>query len=68
MAAVRELTQEKTVILIAHRLKTVRRADQILMVDRGQIVQRGTHEELMAQGGLYRRFVAERSQAAGWKV
>ena len=68
MAAVRELTQEKTVILIAHRLKTVRRADQILMVDRGQIVQRGTHEELMAQDGLYRRFVAERSQAAGWKV
>ena len=68
MEAVGELTQEKTVIMIAHRLKTVRHADLILVVDKGQIVQRGTHEELMAQCGIYRRFVAERSQAAGWKV
>ncbi len=47
MEAITELTQEKTVIMIAHRLKTVRRADQILVVDNGQIVQRGTHDELM---------------------
>ena len=53
MEAITELTQEKTVIMIAHRLKTVRRADQILVVDNGQIVQRGTHDELMAKKGKY---------------
>lgn len=54
MEAISELTQEKTVIMIAHRLKTVRGADQILVVDKGQIVQRGTHEALMTQNGIYR--------------
>ena len=67
MEAVSELTQEKTVIMIAHRLKTVRHADQILVVDKGQIVQRGTHEELMAQDGIYRRFISGRERAVGWK-
>lgn len=49
-------------------MKTVRNADQIFVVDRGEIVQRGTHDELVAEEGLYRRFVVERRQAAGWKV
>ncbi len=68
MEAISELTQKKTVIMIAHRLKTVRHADQILVVDKGQIVQRGTHEELMAQSGIYRRFISGREQAVGWKL
>ena len=68
MEAITELTQEKTVIMIAHRLKTVRRADQILVVDNGQIVQRGTHDELMGQDGIYRRFISGRKQAVGWKI
>ncbi len=68
MDAITELTREKTVIMIAHRLKTVRHADQILVIDRGRIVQRGTHESLMAEGGLYRRFVTDREQAVGWKL
>ena len=68
MEAIGALTHEKTVIMIAHRLKTVRRADQILVVDHGQIVQRGTHEELMAQGGIYRRFLTGREQAVSWKL
>ena len=68
MEAVSELTQEKTVIMIAHRLKTVRHADQILVVDKGQIVQRGTHEDLMAQDGIYRRFISGREKAVGWKL
>lgn len=66
--AITELTQEKTVIMIAHRLKTVRRADQILVVDKGQIVQRGTQDELMGQDGNYRRFISGRKQAVGWKI
>ncbi len=66
--AIEALTREKTVAMIAHRLKTVSHADQILVVDRGRIVQRGTHEELMRQDGIYRTFVSERTEAAGWKV
>ena len=68
MEAIQELTREKTVIMIAHRLKTVRHADQILVVDKGQIVQRGTHEELMAQDGIYRHFINGREKAVGWKL
>lgn len=68
MEAVSELTHDKTVIMIAHRLKTVRNADCIFVVDHGEIVQQGTHDELVAVDGLYRRFVVERKQAAGWKV
>ena len=65
MEAVAELTHDKTVIMIAHRLKTVRHADQIFVVDHGEIVQQGTHDKLVAVDGLYRRFVVEWQQAAG---
>ena len=68
MDAIGELTHEKTVIMIAHRLKTVRHADQILVVDKGQMVQRGTHDELMKQNGVYRHFISGREQAVGWKL
>lgn len=66
--AMNELTHNKTVIMIAHRLKTVENADCIYVVDNGRIVQQGTHSELVATEGLYRHFVVERRQAAGWKV
>jgi len=68
MQAIQALTAEKTVIMIAHRLKTVEHADQILVVDHGRIAQQGTHETLMAQEGIYRDFIGERREAASWKV
>ena len=68
MDAVEALTKEKTILMIAHRLKTVRHADQIFVVDRGKIVQRGRHEELIREEGIYRRFVDTRKEAIGWKL
>ena len=67
-AAISELTRGKTIVTIAHRLATIEQADQILVVDDGQIVQRGTHEELVAVPGKYKDFVDIRSQSEGWKI
>ena len=66
--AISELTKDKTLLMIAHRLNTVREADQILVLENGQIVQRGKHQELIQQEGLYRRFVEIRGNAIGWKL
>ena len=66
--AIDELTKDKTLIIIAHRLNTVRKADQILVIDDGRIAQRGTHEELINKEGIYRRFVNIRKEAIGWKI
>ena len=66
--AISELTKNKTLLMIAHRLNTVREADQILVLDDGQIVQKGKHLELMHQEGLYRRFVEIRENAIGWEL
>ena len=67
-SAISALTKDKTIMMIAHRLSTVRNADQIIVLDEGRIVQRGTHRELMKQDGLYRRFVDIREQAIGWRL
>lgn len=66
--AIEALTREKTILMIAHRLKTVRSADQILVVDHGRIVQQGCHDSLMKEDGIYKRFVEARKLAAGWKL
>lgn len=68
IGAIESLTREKTIIMIAHRLKTVRNADQIVVVNHGKIEQLGTHEDLMCQEGIYRRFVDSRELASGWKL
>ena len=66
--AIENLTKEKTIIMIAHRLKTVRNADQIIVVDKGKIVQKGKHDELMKEEGIYKNFVSGRKQAVSWKL
>nr|MCR4789345.1 ATP-binding cassette domain-containing protein [Lachnospiraceae bacterium] len=66
--AIEELTRNKTIIMIAHRLKTVRHADQIVVVSDGKVVQKGTHEDLVNQSGIYRNFVSERKEAVSWKI
>ena len=66
--AIEALTHDKTIIMIAHRLKTVRNADQIIVLDNAHIVQRGTHAELIRQKGLYADFVSARQEAIGWKL
>ena len=66
--AISELTRDKTIITIAHRLATIQNADQILVVADGRIAEHGTHAELVQQDGLYRRFTAIREQAEGWRI
>lgn len=66
--AIEALTQGKTIIMIAHRLKTVKNADQIIVIDRGKISQQGTHDELIKQAGIYADFVGMREKAIGWKI
>ena len=66
--AVAKLTENKTIIMIAHRLKTVKNADQILVVDNGKIVQAGKHEDLVEVDGIYRRFILGRKEAENWKI
>ncbi|MGL6200475.1 MAG: ABC transporter ATP-binding protein [Lachnospiraceae bacterium] len=67
-AAISALTHDKTIVMIAHRLKTVRHADQILVLSDGKIAQQGTHEELMRQPGIYADFIRMRQEAVGWKL
>ncbi len=66
--AIDALTHNKTIIMIAHRLKTVEKAEQILVLDGGKIVQRGTHKELAGQPGIYSEFLNARREAIGWKL
>ncbi len=67
-SAIEELTREKTIIMIAHRLKTVRHADQIFVIDDGRIAQHGSHEELVKEEGIYKQFIHDRQEAASWKI
>lgn len=67
-AAIEALTKDRTIIIIAHRLKTVRNADQILVLDNGRVVQQGTHNQLVQHEGIYADFIDEKKGAIGWKL
>ncbi len=66
-AALQALVQKKTVIIIAHKLATVQQADTILVLDQGKVVERGNHENLLVQQGLYARLWTAQQRAKGWK-
>lgn len=66
--ALQELLKDRTVIMIAHKLSTIRHVDQIIVVEDGQISQRGTHKELISQEGLYKRLWTIQAEAGNWKV
>ena len=68
LAAIDELTKNKTVIMIAHRIKTVEKADHIIAIENGKIVQEGTHEELLHQKGIYADFISARAKASIWQL
>ena len=68
MQAIHSLTKNKTIIMIAHRLKTVEHADQIIVLNQGRIVDQGKHQELLAKRGLYSRFIQERRSPASWRI
>lgn len=66
--AIQELVQDKTVIVIAHKLASIRQADQILVLNHGKIAESGKHDDLMKQEGLYARFWETQQKTSGWKV
>ena len=66
--AISELVKGKTLLVIAHRLNTIKEADQILVISEGSIVQKGTHSELMTEEGIYREYVNIREKSAGWNL
>lgn len=67
LAAIDNLVKDKTVIIIAHRLETIRKAEHIIVLDKGEIVQEGTHNELINQDGIYNSFISIRERANTWK-
>ena len=68
LSAISELTKNKTLISIAHRLSTVENADQIIVIDQGRIAQQGTHQSLISQEGIYRNFLNLKLASAGWQL
>lgn len=66
--AISSLTKGKTVIVIAHRLATIQDADQILVIDNGDVVQKGNHLELINQDGIYKNFISIKESAEGWCI
>ena len=67
-SALSRLLAGKTVLVIAHRMRTVAGADHIVVLENGRVAQQGSPAQLMAEGGLYRRMVALQNESAQWKL
>lgn len=68
-ASINKLVMDKTVVIIAHKLSTIRTADQVIVLKKGEIIQRGTPEELnKIDGGIYNDYKLRRQRARGWKI
>ena len=66
--AISKLVRGKTVIMIAHRLKTITEADQIFVLNNGKIVEQGTHKQLLMQQGLYHKLFYLQKDSANWAI
>lgn len=66
--AISELVSGKTVLVIAHRMRTIEAADQIVVLDKGVVAEKGNHDTLMKKNGLYRKLVDLQTEAANWKL
>lgn len=68
VAALNDLLKDKTVIVIAHKLETIKNSDQIIVMDKGSIENVGTHDELMKSSSIYKKFIEQREKATQWRV
>ena len=68
VAALNDLLKDKTVIVIAHKLETIKSSDQIIVMDKGSIENVGTHDELMKSSSIYKKFIEQREKATQWRV
>ena len=68
VAALNDLLKDKTVIVIAHKLETIKSSDQIIVMDKGSIENVGTHKELMKSSSIYKKFIEQREKATQWRV
>lgn len=68
VAALNDLLKDKTVIVIAHKLETIKNSDQIIVMDKGSVENMGTHDELMKSSSIYKKFIEQREKAVGWKM
>ncbi len=66
--AISELVKDKTLVVITHKLSTIKNADQIIVIDAGKIIQKGTHDELVKEKGEYHDFWQRRIKARSWKI
>ena len=68
VAALNDLLKDKTVIVIAHKLETIKSSDQIIVMDKGSIENVGTHDELIKSSSIYKKFIEQREKAIQWKL
>ena len=66
--SINNLIKDKTVIIIAHRMETIKNADHIIVLDKGKIMQEGTHNQLVNQEGIYKNFILTKKRVSSWNL